>query len=70
MADEWRKNPTHTVYQVRDFKKADGEPDASWTKIGAAWVHKDGHGFNIALEAMPLDGRLVMRLNKAKEKKA
>jgi hypothetical protein len=54
---------------VRNFEKADGEPDASWTPIGAAWVHQDGNGFKSRWKALPLDGRLVMRLNKAKEKK-
>jgi hypothetical protein len=34
--------PTHAVYV------AEGEGDnAFWTKIGAAWSHDDGDGFNI-----------------------
>ena len=57
-------------YQVRNYEKAPCERDASWTPVAAAGVHKDGHGFNIALEALPLDGRLVMRLRKTDEKKA
>jgi hypothetical protein len=64
------KNPTHTVYSVRDYAKQDGEVDAAWTRVGAAWVHADGKGFNIALEALPVNGRLVLRLNKPKPKKA
>ena len=35
--------------------------DAYWTKIGAAWRHEDGKGFNIQLSCMPLNGRLVVR---------
>jgi hypothetical protein len=29
--------------------------------MGVAWAHKDGKGFNIQLEGIPLDGRLTMR---------
>lgn len=25
-----------------------------WTRIGSAWAHKDGNGFNIQLESTPL----------------
>ena len=40
----------------------EGEGDnAYWTKVGSAWSHQDGEGFNIALSAMPLSGRLVVR---------
>jgi hypothetical protein len=30
-----------------------------WTKIGAAFPHKEGIGFNIELKAFPIDDRLV-----------
>ena len=44
----------------------EGEGDAAfWTKLGAAWAHEDGEGFNIQLTAMPLNGRLVVRKPKA-----
>ena len=33
-----------------------------WLKIGAAWPHKDGRGYNITLSALPLDNRLVLRV--------
>jgi len=52
-----QKNQTpHAVYVV------EGEGDnAFWTKVGAAWQHQDGKGFNITLSALPLNGRLVVR---------
>jgi hypothetical protein len=31
-----------------------------WTRIGAAFPHKEGLGFNIELKALPMDGRLVL----------
>jgi hypothetical protein len=33
-----------------------------WIRIGAAWAHKDGNGFNIQLETAPLDGRISLRV--------
>ncbi|MBZ9983997.1 hypothetical protein LB521_22950 [Mesorhizobium sp. BR-1-1-8] len=42
-----------------------GDSDAAhWTRIGAAWAHRDGEGFNLSLAAMPLSGRLVVRVSK------
>jgi hypothetical protein len=35
------KTPTHIVYHVRDG--ANGQ-NGFWTRIGAAWAHKDGKG--------------------------
>jgi hypothetical protein len=56
-----KKRPSHAVYVV------DGEGEnAFWTKIGAAWAHEDGEGFNLMLTAFPLSGRLVVRKPKPK----
>lgn len=57
------KSPSHIVYQVRDREGGKG----FWTRIGVAWPHADGKGFNIQLEVVPLDGRITMRI--ATEKK-
>lgn len=57
------KLPSHVAYQVRDREGQKG----FWTRIGTAWAHADGKGFNIQLEALPLDGRIVLRV--ASEKK-
>ena len=58
------KAPSHIAYHVRDR----GECQKSfWTRIGSAWAHADGKGFNIQLEFVPLDGRIVLRI--ASEKK-
>ena len=57
------KAPSHIVYQVRDREGQKG----FWTRVGSAWPHADGKGFNVQLEAVPLDGRLVFRV--ATEKK-
>ena len=48
--------PTHRLYNVVGTGKA-----SSWTPIGAAWPNRDGAGFSITCEAIPLQGRIVMR---------
>ena len=48
--------PTHRLYRVT----GDGET-ASWTPIGAAWPNRDGAGFSLSCDAVPLQGRIVMR---------
>jgi hypothetical protein len=58
-----QKNQTpNAVYVV----EGEGD-DAFWTKVGAAWPHQDGKGFNITLSALPLNGRLVVREPKVEE---
>jgi len=57
------KAPSHVAYQVRD---REGKK-SYWTRIGSAWAHADGKGFNVQLEAVPLDGRITLRV--ASEKK-
>ena len=52
------KKPTHAAYHVRDRKGG----DAIWTRIGSAWQHADGKGFNIQIETVPLDGRISLRV--------
>ncbi len=57
------KQPSHVAYQVRD---REGKK-SFWTRIGTAWAHGDGQGFNIQIECVPLDGRITLRI--ASEKK-
>ena len=48
--------PTHRIYRVN------GQGSRSkWTEIGAAWPNRDGNGFSISCDAVPLTGRIVMR---------
>ena len=52
------KIPTHVAYQVRDRENG----KSFWTRIGSAWAHADGKGFNIQIESVPLDGRITLRV--------
>jgi hypothetical protein len=62
MKQSQTKRPTFAAYVV------EGEGDkAFWTKVGAAWQHDDGQGFNLSLTALPVNGRLVLRKPTEKE---
>ncbi len=57
-----KNRPSHEAYVVEGNRQ-----NAIWTKIGAAWPHDDGTGFTVKLTAIPLSGRLVLRVPKAKD---
>ena len=54
---EQSKQPTHRAYSVI---RREGQDDF-WLNVGLAFPHKDGKGFNIMLQAFPLDGKIVCR---------
>lgn len=58
------KAPSHIAYQVRDGKSG---KKGFWTRIGVAWAHADGKGFNIEVAAVPLDGRITLRVPEEKK---
>ena len=51
------KQPSHRAYSVI---RREGQYDF-WLNLGLAFPHKDGKGFNIVLQALPLDGKIVCR---------
>jgi len=57
------KTPSHIAYSVRETT----HDRSFWTRIGSAWPHAHGNGFTIQLHAVPLDGRVMLRV--AAEKK-
>ena len=57
------KAPTHVAYQVRGREDGKG----FWTRIGSAWPHADGKGLTVQIDAVPLDGRITLRLADAGE---
>jgi hypothetical protein len=52
------QQPAFTAYAVT--KRGEGQDDW-WTAIGAAFPHGDGEGYNIVLQTIPLDGKIVLR---------
>ena len=57
MADKEPHKETHRAYSVI---KREGRDDY-WLDLGLVFPHKDGRGFNILLQAFPLDGKIVCR---------
>jgi hypothetical protein len=58
------KPPALIAYHVREREVREHEDSKGkgfWTRIGAAWPHKDGKGFNLQIDIVPLDGRIVLR---------
>lgn len=54
------------LFRAYTVIKREGHQDF-WLNIGAAFPHRDGSGFTVALQAFPLDGRLVLRQPKGDE---
>ena len=62
MADH--NGPVYAVYTVIEREKG---KDPFWLRIGAAWEHKDGNGYNVTLDALPVNGRLSLRKPQVEE---
>jgi hypothetical protein len=56
-------SPSYIAYQVSD---RDGQK-GFWTRIGVAFAHADGKGYTIQVAAVPLDGRVTLRLPSEKK---
>jgi len=57
-----QQKPTYIAYAVNGQGK-----QAYWTRIGAVWPHNHGEGFNIDLQALPVNGRIILMPPKAEE---
>jgi hypothetical protein len=60
------KKPTHRAFIVKSFTDKAGKEKSRWLDIGSVWTHRDGKGFDVNLEALPTDGRIVIRLDEPK----
>lgn len=63
------KTPTvrYDVFSVKSFTSK-GEEHADWRKVGVAFPHGDGKGFNVEFDLIPLDGKLTLRVYEPKDK--
>lgn len=53
--------PTYNVFYVKDVATGEGKEKGIWTKIGVAWTHQDGKGFDIKLDLIPYEPRIKLR---------
>ena len=51
--------PAYIAYSVRN---SEDQKEGFWTRIGAAFAHKDGNGYNLLVDVFPLDGRITLRV--------
>ncbi len=58
---------TFTAYAVEDAPRG---KKAYWTRIGRMFPHQDGKGYDIALNALPVNGRVVIRQDEPRDEKA
>jgi hypothetical protein len=47
------------VFTVEEYDAADGEKARRWIRVGVAFPHTEGPGFNVELQCFPRDGKLV-----------
>lgn len=50
-------DPVLIAYAV---KRAGPSKKASWTRIGRAYPHETGAGLTVILDAVPVDGRIIL----------
>ena len=56
--------PDYIAYSVRNRGQ---DKDAAWNRVGAAWQHRDGKGYDVQLDATPVDGRVTLREQRREE---
>lgn len=54
------------AYRAYTVIKRDGKEDF-WLNLGVCFPHEDGDGYNLLLQALPLDGKIVLRTYKEEE---
>lgn len=64
------KRPSHIAYNVREGD----EGKSYFNRVGSAFEHGDGKGFNILLDSTPVNGKVTLRtvedrMKAAKEKR-
>lgn len=56
------------AFHVKNVGDKGGQGEKSyWNKIGAAFPHADGKGYNVVLDCMPFSGEIVLRLPEPRE---
>ncbi len=57
------QKPDYLVYTIIE---KNGDAEDYWQRVGSAWTNKDG-SINLSLNALPLNGKLHIRVPKADE---
>jgi hypothetical protein len=54
-------SPDFIAYTVINRSGEEDKGKAIWRAIGSAWVHNDRKGFQLRLDAFPIDGVVTLR---------
>jgi hypothetical protein len=54
-----RSNRYLNVFTVEEYDTPEGEKARRWIRVGVAFPHAEGPGFNVELQCFPRDGKLV-----------
>jgi hypothetical protein len=57
MSKSDNKSPALIAYHIRK-----GSEKSFWDRVGVAFVHKDELGYDLVLDAVPVDGRVTLRM--------
>jgi hypothetical protein len=60
------KAPIYIAYTVKNVGQGKNSK-SYWSRIGVMFPHKDGNGFNLDLEAFPVNGKVALRLKSDKD---
>jgi hypothetical protein len=58
------KTPSYVAYNVTN--RGEGKK-SKWREIGVVFGHKDGKGYDILIDVVPLSGKITLRAPEAKE---
>ena len=61
MSNETKTTSNKPDFYVYIVEEREGDK-GFWNKVGIAYHHKDGKGLNIKLLALPIDGKLTLRV--------
>lgn len=61
------EKPATLPYAAYAVQEGRAGQKSYWTRIGRVFEHKDGKGFDIVLNALPVDARITLRRDEPRE---
>jgi hypothetical protein len=59
--------PVFHAFTTREYGEGQ-DRKTFWRQIGSVFAHKSGKGFDVILDALPIDGRIVLLEPQPKDK--
>jgi len=58
------------VFVIENYTDKNNQEQARWIRVGVAFPHNDGKGFNLKCTALPVNGELVIRVHEPQPENA